>query len=45
MEGSSIGIGIGIGVVIGILIGIIVSGGISTSNQVNPIADIIPEIT
>ena len=34
-------IGIVIGVVITILIGVIVSGGISTSNQSNPIADII----
>ena len=41
MEGKGVGIGIGIGVVIGILIGIIVSGGISTTNQSNPIADII----
>ena len=41
VEGKGIGIGIGIGVVMGILIGIIVSGGLSTSIQSNPIADII----
>ena len=44
VDGTSIGIGIGIGVVIGILIGIIVSGGVSTSNQSNPIADIVSDI-
>jgi len=44
VEGKGIGIGIGIGVVTGILIGIIVSGGIGTSTQSNPIADIIPDI-
>ena len=44
VDGTSIGIGIGIGVVIGVLLGIIVSGGIGTSNQSNPIADIVSDI-